>query len=261
MHALTAMHVQDAINGKLYARNLVPRYQRHRALLPVEAIVLERYRTACSGRRILDLGCGTGRLAAPLLDVTPHYHGVDLSPHMIDHCRKHLRAGRFFVGDMRALDVRDRSVDVVFAIANLLDAVSHEDRLRVLAELHRVLAPSGLVVFSSHNRRWRHAGVGPRLDRTGNAVARLRQLGEFLVARVNHERIRRFECATDDYALYNDSAHDFALLHYYIARETQARQLDAAGFTLLETLDERGELLELGDDDRDSSSLLYIARR
>ena len=257
------MHAQDVINGKLYARNLVARYRPHRALLPVETVVLERYRTACANRRILDLGCGTGRLAAHLLDLTPHYIGVDLSPYMIEHCRSTLpTTGRFAIGDMRALDLVDGSVDVVFAIANLIDAVSHRDRLRVLAELRRVLAPGGTLVFSSHNRRWIYAGTGPRLERAGNPLAQLRHLGEFLVARLNHQRIRRYEHATDEYALYNDSAHNYSLLHYYIDRETQARQLECAGFALQEVFDdERGTALDEDDDARDDASLLYVARR
>jgi SAM-dependent methyltransferase len=252
------MHPQDAINGRLYARNLVPQYVRHEGLEPAEAQVLGRYRTDCANRRVLDLGCGTGRLAGALLDLTPHYVGLDISPHMIRHCEAHFPTARFMSGDMRKLDLPDASVDTVFAIANLLDAVSHDDRMRVLAGVRRVLVPGGLFVFSSHNRRWSDAGTGPRLEPGGRLIGRLRRLA---IAWLNRSRIRRFERATDEYALYNDAGHNYSVLHYYIDRGTQARQLAAAGFTLVEILDVSGTTIRAWDDDSPSSSLLYLARR
>jgi hypothetical protein len=43
-----------------------------------------------------------------------------------------------------------------------------------------------------------------------------------------------------DYAIINDTAHDYALLHYYIRRDDQARQLAETGYELLECLDADG---------------------
>ena len=65
---------------------------------------------------------------------------------------------------MRALTpCADQSLETVLAVSNLIDAVCHEDRLRVLAEIRRVLTNHGLLVFSSHNRRYVQAGSGPKL--------------------------------------------------------------------------------------------------
>ena len=36
-----------------------------------------------------------------------------------------------------------------------------------------------------------------------------------------------------DYAVLNDCGHNYSVLHYYITREAQARQLAAAGFDLI----------------------------
>jgi SAM-dependent methyltransferase len=251
--------MMDVINRRLYGRNLVQRYAGLHELTPAERTVVERYRADCADRRVLELGCGAGRLADRLISLTSTYQGVDISPHMIAHCQAHFPGVRFAVGDMRQLDMAPASIDTVFAVANLIDAVDHDDRLRVLAGIHAVLVPGGLFVFSTHNRRWREAGSGPRLDLAQGRV--IRQLRDYAVARRNRERILPYVRATQEYALLNDAGHSYSLLHYYIDRTAQARQLEAAGFRLLEVIDEHGATLAEGDDARDSSSLTYVARR
>ena len=122
-----------------------------------------RYRDDIAGRRVLDLGCGAGRLAIYLRPLTDHYVGLDQSPHMIGYCRRNFPGLVFHVGDMRALTQFDAgSFAAVFAVFNLFDAVSHEDRLALLGEVHRVLSADGLLFFSAHNRTYQHATAGPR---------------------------------------------------------------------------------------------------
>jgi len=43
------------------------------------------------GERVLDVGCGTGHLAAAVAAVSPNseVHGVDLAPAYIEHASKH----------------------------------------------------------------------------------------------------------------------------------------------------------------------------
>jgi SAM-dependent methyltransferase len=53
------------------------------------------------GERLLDLGCGDGLAAVPLLDHGADYIGVDASPQMIEVAREHLGGrGRFEVGEI-----------------------------------------------------------------------------------------------------------------------------------------------------------------
>jgi SAM-dependent methyltransferase len=153
------------------------------------------------------------------------------------------------------------SVDTVFAICNLFDAVSDSDRLRTLAEVRRVLASGGLLVFSAHNRNSTGLADGPRLQFSRNPITQLRYVVEHFQARANHRRIKPHERFETDYALLNDSAHNYAVLHYYISKESQAKQLAGSGFRLLECLDETGRPLGPNADDRASSCIHYVARR
>ena len=80
--------------------------------------------------------------------------------------------------------------DFLFGSNNVLDAVSHEDRLRALAEFRRVLRPGGMLVFSSHNRQYRHAWRGPTLGVSRNPVTQAMNVVRWLRELRNHLRIR-----------------------------------------------------------------------
>src|SRR5215813_443918 len=146
---------QELINTRLYQRDLVAQYAAKHALTAAEQCVLTRFQRDVFGRCVLDLGCGAGRLIPHLQPVVARYVGVDVSRHMIAHCRATYPGVEVIEADMRWLDgFRTGELDTVFAIANLIDAVDGVDRLCVFAEIHRVLAPRGLFVFSSHNLHW-----------------------------------------------------------------------------------------------------------
>ena len=102
-----------------------------------------------SGGRILEVGCGPGRLSHVLagqhgLDVT----GVDLDPAMIDRARARAarsreaggRTASFVVGDVASLAFPDASFDLV---VSTLSMHHWDDPAAGLVEIARVLRPSG----------------------------------------------------------------------------------------------------------------------
>jgi hypothetical protein len=64
----------------------------------------------------------------------------------------------------------------------------------------------------------------------------------------------------DEYAILNDGAHDFALMHYNIDPDRQRQQLAGQGFDTLEVLDDKGLARSPGDAAPDCAWLLYVAR-
>ena len=103
------------------------------------------------GRRVLDLACGTGDLAFAAAADGGAVTGLDLTPRMIELARAKAPAAgvRFLVGDMMALPFRDASFDVVTTGYGLRNVPVLETSI---AEIHRVLAPGGLMVSLDFNR-------------------------------------------------------------------------------------------------------------
>jgi SAM-dependent methyltransferase len=65
------------------------------------AVIVDRVRRA-GLRRVLEVGCGPGQLAAFLLEQgVEHYVGVDFSPRAVELARANAPAGTFLVGDAR----------------------------------------------------------------------------------------------------------------------------------------------------------------
>ncbi|HUZ10275.1 MAG TPA: class I SAM-dependent methyltransferase [Acidimicrobiales bacterium] len=102
-----------------------------------------------AGRRVLDAGCGTGRLLASLAAGGAGAVGVDLSPTMLAVAAR--RTGAPLVrGDVGALPFPHAAFDAVVGVA-VLEFVG--DPAVVVAELCRVVRPGGRVVLGVLNPR------------------------------------------------------------------------------------------------------------
>lgn len=99
------------------------------------------------GRRVLDVGCGTGRLAAALADKAgAKVWGVDASSEMVAVSRETLPAGvGVRQGVAEQLPFRDEWFDRV-----VMSLVVHlVDRPRALAEARRVVSSDGRIAIST----------------------------------------------------------------------------------------------------------------
>jgi trans-aconitate methyltransferase len=96
----------------------------------------------CAGERILDLGCGTGHLAAQIAESGAHVTGVDRSPQMVAAARAAYPNLKFEIADARALNYQS-GFDAVFSNATLHWV--HEPEL-VLQGIWKTLGPGGRFV-------------------------------------------------------------------------------------------------------------------
>jgi SAM-dependent methyltransferase len=98
---------------------------------------------------VVDLGCGPGQVARFLADHGVTVEGLDLSPEMVAEAAARHPGLSFRVGDMFALPYADASLAGVVAFYAIVHTPTAE-LLTPLRELHRVVAPRGLVAVAFH---------------------------------------------------------------------------------------------------------------
>jgi len=102
------------------------------------------------GHMVVDVGCGSGRLALHLSAVPGlRYLGTDIVEDLLAHAAKLSRRDdwRFVKTDGVRIPCADDSADFV-CFFSVLTHLTHEDSFRYLREARRVLKPGGRIVFS-----------------------------------------------------------------------------------------------------------------
>ena len=252
---------QDETNRRIYhASGVVLRYASQ-DIEPSEMVALMRYQQHFNDRDVLDIGVGTGRTTRSLATLARRYVGIDYSPVMVSHARKACPNAEILNGDVRDLKMfLPAAFDSVLATNNVLDALSHADRLKALREIRRVMKIGGVLIFSSHNRNYSQALGGPRFKWSKSPIGLARSALVWFRSARNHIKIKGLRKFERDFALINDTGHEYAVLHYYITEAALATQLDLCSFQLLEVLNNDGEWFPPAS--RDTSRwgwLMYVA--
>lgn len=104
------------------------------------------------GSRILDAGCGTGRVGGHLATLGHTVVGVDVDPALIDYAKADFPDATWLVGDLALLDLVDAGVaepfDLIFAAGNVMGFLAPSTRVTVLENLRTHLAAAGRVVLA-----------------------------------------------------------------------------------------------------------------
>lgn len=99
---------------------------------------------------LIDVGCGSGRLAVPLSEyLEGSYLGIDVVQKLIDYAEK--KTSRpdwsFKLGQGLVIPEQDNKADFV-CFFSVLTHLRHEESFLYLEEAKRVLKPNGKIVFS-----------------------------------------------------------------------------------------------------------------
>ncbi len=119
------------------------------------------YHYALPGEKVLDLGCGNGRLLQIFREIDIDYTGVDSSERLVEIARKIYPSARFEVADALHLPFPANHFDKIYSVAVLHHIPSEELRLKFLEGVKMILSPSGLLILTVWDM-WR--GRGWRLN-------------------------------------------------------------------------------------------------
>jgi SAM-dependent methyltransferase len=102
-------------------------------------------------RRVLDWGCGCGRVIRHLRGVSgPEFHGSDRNARAVAWCRQNLGFARFATNSLRPpLPYPDRHFDLVYAFS-VFTHLTEPEQQRWMDEMKRVLVSGGHLLFSTH---------------------------------------------------------------------------------------------------------------
>lgn len=172
---------------------------------PVDLAMIQHFAGRLEGdRRVLDAGCGAGRMLPVLARWVGHVDGVDLSPRMVRRARRDHPEFRTCVASLTALPYADQTFDGVvswYSTVHCPDA----GLPTVLAELRRVLREGGLAVLGFQSgdavrdvsptyRSFGHDVTLVRYERSVDHVAgALAGVGLREVARLEREPVDAYE--------------------------------------------------------------------
>ena len=144
--------------------------------------MLRSFLKIAGGDRVIDLGCGSGRVLVWNLVPDVEFVGVDVSPHFAAEA---LERCDLLVGDLRQLPLEDGTFAKAYSL-DVLEHLSGEDLLRMFGEASRILAPGGTFFVYSHVRKNSRIAIGLRAI---NLLARV--LERFGLVDLSHERLRK----------------------------------------------------------------------
>jgi SAM-dependent methyltransferase len=194
--------------------------------------------------RVLELGCGTGRVAIPVAKTGARVVGIDRSATMLDRARKRARRSKLtgslqlVRGDVRALPFPSASFALVAAPYGILQSLLDDETLdAALASAHRVLAPGGtfgidlvsdLVNWAEYDRHVKLRGPAGRSGVLITLIESVRQDRARGLTVFDQEFIERRGAAS--------SSHRLSLAFRTVSVEDMTARLERHGFRVLAVL-------------------------
>ena len=246
----------DTFNQDFYKKQPVAdNYSKnYNFLWPEEKLIFKKYEQYIEGKTVLDIGCGGGRTAPALNDLSKYYTGIDYSNQMVEACRKKHKTLKFVHGDASDMFMMNNDqFDFVLFSFNGIDSMSHEKRIKTLKEIYRVLKRDGVFVFSSHNRDDRK--IVTSFNKYDWSITRnVRNICSYMKA-------RKHQIRSEAYTILSDPLAGFGCMTYYIRKGNQVEQLENVGFEGVEIISRKAQFVEVDSPDTDCQFFHYVCRK
>ncbi|MFH0410605.1 class I SAM-dependent DNA methyltransferase [Corynebacterium sp. L4756] len=107
------------------------------------------------GSKVLDAGCGTGRIGGYLAKQGHNVVGMDIDPILIDYAREEHPDVQWEVGDLSNDEVPESDFDLAISAGNVMGFLEQEGREGALRNIFNALAPGGrFIVGFGEGRGW-----------------------------------------------------------------------------------------------------------
>jgi SAM-dependent methyltransferase len=259
MQSVVARPSVETVNAHHWPSRRQARRRTRRQLGVGELTLLVSYRRALAGA-VLELGSRGDRLTGLLAAQSHSLIGLGRSTPTVELCRSLHPTARFLERDIRDLDsFEDGQFAAVVAGHAEIDLLGDAQRRLLFDRLRRILAPDGVLIFSSHNLGCESLVPPPGHHLGFNPLRAIPRLARLPLGLGNRAQLGRLQEREHGYAILNTPAEDYSLLHYHISRDAQERQLGEHGFLLLECLAPDGAHVDEGSFAYRSRQLHYAA--
>ncbi len=223
-------------------------------LVPQEKSILAEFKECWNKTTMLDIGVGTGRTSYTFSAIVKDYTGIDYSPKMIETCKAVIGEGesvRFDLQDATDLSqYQDKQFDFILFSMNGICSVGHDDRVKILSEVCKVMDDDGFFFFSTHSLDTfpDHFPFNIQLP-AFDKIKPLHWAYQWWKLFLRKRRIKKLYKDTDvkeicnkPWAILATGDHDFKIQIYHIKPEYQVKQLEDAGFEVVSVYDEKAKL-------------------
>ncbi|MBE6643349.1 MAG: class I SAM-dependent methyltransferase [Ruminococcaceae bacterium] len=99
-----------------------------------------------SGKRVLEIGCGTGRLAIKVAPLVNSFCGIDISPKTIEAAKSHLELSNVkLICDDFLVHSFDEQFDLIYSSLTFMHI---KNKLEAIEKIHNCLTKNGICVLS-----------------------------------------------------------------------------------------------------------------
>jgi ubiquinone/menaquinone biosynthesis C-methylase UbiE len=240
VHQIVTQNIITAANNKrVYeSEDVIRFYVDQNDLQKPEATILNELRNKLPKMSMLDIGVGAGRTTTHFAVLSKEYLGIDYSSKMINAClekfRNYPEKVSFRTADARTMKLfKENSFDFVLFSFNGIDYMDHDERIRSLVEIRRIIRKGGYFCFSSHNLNFLLKKCSFQLSKHPSILTS--HIVQLLQMRLLNKRevwkAIRNPSRNAEHTMVNDGAMDFRLKTYYITPIEQLKQLSELGFT------------------------------
>jgi len=99
------------------------------------------------GKKVLDVGSGSGRDAKYFKEEGLNVTGIDISNGLLEESKKRVKGAKFLKMDMLNMDFKENSFDGVWIVSTLSD-VEKKDAPNFLKDCHKILKNKGIIYIS-----------------------------------------------------------------------------------------------------------------
>ena len=232
------------------SKQVVDWYTQLKEIIPVEKAIFEKFKTFIKQADFLDIGIGGGRTTAYLYKLCKTYTGIDYSESFVKTAKQNHPSATCLTMDARNLSAfTDKRFDFVNFSFNGIDYTNVEGRKKIFSEIARVLKPNGIFFFSTHNKSHSTFNLHPWLNKNNSLYANLKTLlkiSPFLFKKILRKKDEVFN---DQFAIINDSAHNYSLMTFYTTPEFLRTQLTEINFGEINFYTKSGDIKEEGQLD------------